>query len=83
MYCLTLPTQYREAEEARKKLEAAQAREAATLAALREAEARLASAADAEKGVREEKLAAQHIQEQATKESQQAKQACSLSLGYI
>ena len=75
--------QCREAEEARKKLEAAQAREAATLAAQREAEARLTAAAEAEKDVKEQATAAQHVQEQATKELQQAKQACSLLLHYM
>ena len=66
----------REAEEARKKLEAAQAREAATLAAQHEAESRLALAAEAEKAVKVQAAEAQHAQEHATKELQQAKQAC-------
>ena len=70
----------REANGARKKLEAAQAREAATLAAQHEAEARLASAAEAEKEVKGQAAAAQRTQEQAAKDLQQAKQACSLSL---
>ena len=67
---------FREAAEAEKKLHAAQAREAATLAAQREAEARLASAAEAEKAAQDKATAARHALEQAAKESQQAKQAC-------
>ena len=67
---------FREAAEAEKKLQAAQAREAATLAAQREAEARLASAAEAEKAAQDKATAARHALEQAAEESQQAKQAC-------
>ena len=69
----------RESEEARRKLEAAQAREAATLAAQHEAEDRLASAADAEKGLKEQAAAAQSAQNQAVKDLQQAKQVSSRS----
>ena len=67
---------FREAAEADKKLQAAQAREAATLAAQQEAQARLASAAEAEKAAQDKAAAARHALEQAAKESQQAKQAC-------